>query len=274
MSPVNLQPDQDPGRWDHHVSLYEAVFEPFTLQFAREAIAKLEAGAGQTVLDVAAGAGGAALELARHGCHVVAIDASPGMVGRIHQRAERDALAVEARVMEGERLAFPDQTFEAALSVFGVILFPNAVKGLAEMRRVVRPGGRVAVVTWTEPQSYELAAILRSALLDVLPDHHNSSLPAQLRYCKRDDFAALFRDAGLADPAIEVVEAHLTAPSARWLALNIGFAPGMRAQVEALGGNADTILSRFVAKLEEAYGVGPFRLAGKAFVGVAAVTIR
>ena len=83
MLPSDLQPDQQPRRWDDHVRVYEAVFEPFTLQFAQAAIATLGLSAGQSVIDVGAGSGGAALAMAEQGLRVTAIDASPRMVDRI-----------------------------------------------------------------------------------------------------------------------------------------------------------------------------------------------
>ena len=60
-----------------------------------------------------------------------------------------------------------DRSFDAAMSIFGVILFPDPVGGMREIGRVLQPGGRVAVVTWTEPQRYELAARLRPAIAAV-----------------------------------------------------------------------------------------------------------
>ena len=156
MLPSEPQPDQRPDRWDDHVSVYEDVFEPFTLQFAKQAIARLGPIVGKKILDVGAGSGGAALALAALGADVSATDASVNMCARIAERARERGVTLSAPVMDGQALQFADDTFDAALSVFGVILFPDAVRGLAEMRRVVRPGGCVAVVTWTEPQAYEL----------------------------------------------------------------------------------------------------------------------
>src|SRR5262245_34940638 len=83
MLPTDLQPDQQPARWDDHVSVYQEVFEPFTLQFARAAMSALGVAAGSSVLDVGAGSGGAALALAEQGVRVTAVDASPRMVARI-----------------------------------------------------------------------------------------------------------------------------------------------------------------------------------------------
>ena len=271
MTASELQPDQQSARWDDHVLVYEQVFEPFTNEFAQPAIAALRAAPGSRVLDVGAGAGGVALMLAERGLAPTAIDASAAMVARIAERARAQNRSIDAEVMDGQALRFPDATFDAALSVFGVVLFPDAVRGLAEMRRVVRPGGLVAVVTWTEPQRYELAAELRQAIQAACPDLPASSLPAQLRYREAEDFRCLFRDAGLGDPAIETVTATLAAPSARWLADRLAFAPGMAATLDALGNHRAAVLATFAAKLEAKQGFGAVRLAGAAFVGYATV---
>ncbi len=267
MISADPQPDQKPELWDDHVSVYENVFEPFTMQFARAAIDALSLAPGQRVLDVGAGCGGAALEMASRGAKVTAIDASPKMVERILVKAVEGRRSIEAQVMDGQALEFADACFDAALSVLGVILFPDAARGLAEMRRVVCPGGLVSVVTWTEPERYELAALLREAMQSVWPDQPLAPLPAQLRYRKEDDFRALFRAAGLAEPAIAKVTAHLEAPSTRWLAENMAFAPGMAAMLAGLGDRRSAVLEEFVERL----GRGAIRLAGLAFIGTAPV---
>jgi SAM-dependent methyltransferase len=271
MLPNAPQPDQEPRRWDDHVCVYEEVFEPFTLQFAQAAIDQLGLSAGQAVLDVGAGSGGAALVMAERGLRVTAIDASPRMVERLTARATARGLSIDAHVMDGQALDLSDASFDAALSVLGIILFPNAERGLAEMRRVVRPGGRVSVVTWTQPQSYELATELRAASLAVWPDQPPASLPAQLRYREEADFQALFRAAGLPDPAIVTATARLEAPSARWLSKRIAFAPGMAATIAGLGERAPAVLARFVEHLEARFGQGPVWLPGVTFIGTARI---
>lgn len=268
---ITTEPDQRPDLWTDHVSVYETVFEPFSLAFADGAARSLSLRPGDAVLDVGAGSGGAALSLARLGCRVTAIDASPGMVARIAQRAGETGMSVDARVMDGQALGFPDASFDAAISVFGVILFPDAVRGLAEMRRVVRPGGRVAIVTWTEPQNYELAAELRAAIDAVQPAAPPSKLPAQLRFRERAACEALFTDAGFDAVDIVVQSASLRAPSAAWLAERLQFAPGMRAMLAGLGAQLPRVLARFVADVEARQGTGEVSFAGKAFVATAQV---
>ena len=265
--PVVLQPDQLSERWDDHVGVYEAVFEPFTVALAEAAIASLALQPGSRVLDVGAGAGGAALLLARRGINVTAIDGSAGMVARLRERAAAEGLAVEAQVMDGQVLTLPDASFDAVLSVFGVILFPDAAKGMSEIHRVLKPGGRVAVAAWTQPEHYELAATLRAAMLSVWPDMPQLPLPAQLRFKDEAVFRALFTEAGFATPHIEAVTAFLHASSARWLAERIAFAPGMAVMMSRLGERRAAVLSGFVERLEAAHGTGELALPGVAFVG-------
>lgn len=266
---ADLQPDQRAERWDDHVRLYEEAFEPLSLAFARRAIARIEPRPGTRVLDVAAGPGGAALALAACGASVTAVDGSSGMVERIRRRAEAAGSGVEARTMDGLRLAFPDAAFDAALSVFGVILFPDAVRGLAAIRRVVRPGGPVAVVTWTEPERYELAAALRAAIDSLGPAPPPAGpLPAQLRFAAPEAFERLFTEAGFGEVAIETAEAGMDVPSARWLAERIRFAPGMDAWLSGLGERQGEALQALVSHLERDQGPGPFSLGAVASIGV------
>jgi len=265
------QPDQEARRWDDHVGVYEAVFEPFTLQFAQAAISALGLAAGRSVLDVGAGSGGAALAMAGQGLRVSAIDASARMVDRILARAAERGLSIDARAMDGQALQFDDATFDAVLSVLGIILFPDAERGLAEMRRVVRQGGRASVVTWTQPENYELAAEVRAAIQSTWPEQPPAPLPAQLRYREEGDFRALFKAAGLGEPIITTTTARLEVPSARWLAERIGFAPGMAAMLAGLGQRAPAVQQRFVENLERRLGKGAIGLSGVAFVGTAQV---
>jgi ubiquinone/menaquinone biosynthesis C-methylase UbiE len=182
---VELQPDQKPESWDDHVAVYEEVFEPLSNAFASRALDQLDSGSGARLLDIGAGAGGAALMAASRGSDVVAIDASSRMVARIVCRASDAGLSdrVRADVMDGMALALPDASFDAAISVFGVILFPDVDLGMREIARVLKPGGRAAIVAWTDTERYELAVRLMGAITTVRgPQPLPASLPAQLRF--------------------------------------------------------------------------------------------
>jgi SAM-dependent methyltransferase len=269
---VDLQPDQKPERWDDHVAVYEEVFEPLTNAFAAYALDHLQRHAGDRLLDVGAGAGGAALIAAARGLEALAVDASPRMVARIVARANSvagGAGRVRAEVMDGMALALPDSSFDAAISVFGVILFPDADLGMREIVRVLRPGGCAAIVTWTETERYELAARLLSAITAVRgPQPPPAVLPAQLRFRDEAVLRRLLADAGLAVSAIARVEQRWRIPSARWLADHIAFAPGMAAMIGALGSDHRRVLDRFVAALEQDQGEGGVELFAVAHVGI------
>jgi len=263
----DLEPDQQPRRWDDHVSLYEDVFEPLTQSFSEAAIEALAPDPRSRVLDSGAGAGGAALELARRGHSVTAIDASPAMVARIKARASAAGLMIDALAMDGQDLAFSDASFDAALSVLGVILFPDAVRGLSELRRVVRPGGRIALITWTAPEAYELIGELRAAALSVLGSLPVRALPAQLRFKERQAFHALFAGAGLPTAAISQVTAELVAPSPAWLAERLAFAPGMAALLDGFGTAKPEVLAAFRGRLEAMRGAERVALSARAYLG-------
>lgn len=245
-----LQPDQEPARWDAHVAGYEQVFEPLTDSFAARALQALAPLAGAALLDLGAGTGGAALMAAYAGARVTAVDASPAMAARIAGRVRQAGLgAVTTAVQDGMALDLPDASFDRALSCFGVVLFPNPARGMAELRRVLRPGSRVAVVTWTQPHRYELAARLRAATVAVRGAAPAGELPAQLRFVEPDRLAALLLDAGFGSVGIETLETTLCAASARQLAASLAFTPGMAAMLDALGGDRTAVLAEFTAQL-------------------------
>lgn len=265
------QPDQKPELWDDHVDVYEAVFEPLTSAFARHGLDHLSLRPGARLLDLAAGSGGVALAAAGRGAEVLAVDASARMVARIRERARQAGVddRVRGEVMDGTALDLADGRFDAAISAFGVILFPDAAAGMREMARVLRPGGRAAVVTWTQPERYELVSRLIKAIAAVRgPQPPPAGLPAQLRFRDEAEFRALFDAAGLGVDTVLRVEEHLRLPSARWLASRMSFAPGIAAMMRSLAGDHEHVMAKFVESIELDQGTGEITLAAVAFVGI------
>ena len=105
--------------------------------------------AGWRVLDVATGSGNAAIAAARHGCAAVGVDYVPSLLEAGRRRAEAEGLAVELLEGDAEALAFPDDSFDAVTSVFGAMFAPDHARTAAELLRVCRPGGTIALASWT-----------------------------------------------------------------------------------------------------------------------------
>lgn len=116
---------------------------------ANEVITAVGVGAGETLLDVATGSGNAALQAARVGAHVTGLDLTPELLATAERRAADENLQITFLEGDAEALPFPDDTFSCVTSVFGAMFAPNQTRTAAELLRVCRPGGAVAVAAWT-----------------------------------------------------------------------------------------------------------------------------
>ena len=120
-------------------------------------------GPGSRVLDVAAGAGDQTLQVAeRIGAqgHVLATDIAPNILAFAAQNARNAGYAnVKTAVMDGENLDVPGETFDAVISRVGLIYLPDQQKALASMKSALKPGGRVAAIVYSTPESNRFFSI-------------------------------------------------------------------------------------------------------------------
>ena len=154
-------------------SSYDAVTEPFdrfTRWLSRPLAARLVALAavrpGYRILDVGTGTGIVAVEAARatgpDGC-VLGVDLSEGMLRSAAQTASRAALGnTEFGLMDAEALALADGSFDAVLSLFALLHFPDPRAALGEMFRVVRAGGRIALGVGSGPSPISWSGVGQS----------------------------------------------------------------------------------------------------------------
>lgn len=165
---------------------------------------------GQHVLDVAAGAGepavGAAERVGPSG-YVLATDISEGIVALADQVARDRGLAqIATRVMDGEKLDLADESFDAVLCRLGLMYMPHPVTALREWRRVLKAGGRVAVIVFSTPDRNPWGAIPASIIRRraQLPPPV-AGQPGPFSLGDRGVLEDAFRQAGFAEPEIYVV---------------------------------------------------------------------
>jgi ubiquinone/menaquinone biosynthesis C-methylase UbiE len=132
---------------------------------AARVIASLGPLAGKRVLDVGCGTGNAALEAARRGAEVVAIDPAPRLVEVARRRAEAEGLRLDARVGDAAHLPAEDGSVFAVTSVFAVIFAPDADAAVREILRVLRDDGCAVVTSWTtEGAIADVSVMIRAAM--------------------------------------------------------------------------------------------------------------
>ncbi len=220
--------------WDLAAAAYEPLWQGPLAPAHAALLAAAALRPGQRVLDVACGTGlvtlRAALAVGPDG-RVLGVDIASRMVetAALRARARQVGNAGFAR-MEAERLALPDATFDVVLCAFGLMYVPQPEEALREMRRVLRPGGRIVVAVWGERARCGFAP-----LFEIVDSEVESEVcPLFFRLGQGDALARLCADAGLERIAMERITAELPHPDAHD-ACNAAF----------LGGPAALAWSRF-----------------------------
>ncbi len=132
--------DWDKGRYEETAAELEPV--------AVAVVAMAAPRAGDRLLDIACGTGNGVLLAAARGADVVGVDTAPRLVAVARERAAAAGLSPELLV--GDALAVPvtDGSFDIVISIFGVIFVSDPARAMAEVARVLRPGGRAYVTAW------------------------------------------------------------------------------------------------------------------------------
>lgn len=174
---------------------------------------------GQRVLDVAAGAGEQTIVIAQRvgpTGSVLATDISSNILDLARQAADGAGLkSVETRVMDGENLELPDDSFDAVLSRVGLIYFPDQHKALTGMKRVLKPGGRVGAITYSIPENNKFFSVpvsiirRRANLPPPLPGQ-----PGPFSLGGPGVLEAAYKKAGFHDIQVHLVPSPLRMPSA------------------------------------------------------------
>lgn len=214
---------------------YEAVAADYdrwlarcTGAFAEPLLDRLALQPGQSLLDAACGPGTvalAALPRVRPGGSVRGVDFSGAMVARARAHGDGEP-GLDFAEMDIERLALPDASFDAATFAFGLMHVPDPDAALAELRRVLKPGGRLALSVWAPLERVTFMKLILDAVKRIAPDAGFPPGPPMFGFGTPEALAPRFARAGFAPPVVDEVAVTLTFPdfASYWNALVHGAA--------------------------------------------------
>jgi SAM-dependent methyltransferase len=209
-----------PEAYDLHVGRYGP-------PLAAALIKLIGVGAGARVLDVGCGPGALALALSAvvgEPALVAAIDPSPGYADACRTRVP----GAHVQVGTAEALPFEAATFDAVVAQLVVNFMADAAGGVAEMRRVARPGAVVAATVWDYAGQMRLLRAFWDAAIDVEGEPARAlDEGKRMRFCSPEELDRLWRDSGLADVEVRpvVVSAAYRDFDDLWAPLEAGVAP-------------------------------------------------
>jgi SAM-dependent methyltransferase len=229
----------------HERRMWEGRAQAYVLSFATLCAYPVHAlldaasvGPGVTTLDVGTGPGTVAAAAAARGATIVAVDAEPSMI-RIAAAA---VPAADVRRAVLPDLPFPDGAFEAVVANFVINHVGDPGAAIAELRRVVRPGGRVAATIWPQPPPALQRLWADVAEAAGLGPSQTPGVAVDIDFPRTaDGFAALLAGAGLRDVTCQTIEwQHQTSLNAWW----VGPANGLGALGAALADASPETVAR------------------------------
>ena len=224
---MSVEPSSDAFRdfeqtgWEEAASEYQRFFGPLTAQSIGPLLDAAGVAAGTRVLDVATGMGYVAAAAATRGANVIGLDFAAVMLAEARRRHP----GIEFRLGDAEALPFDDATFDAVVMNYGLLHLGQPEQALAEARRVLRVGGRVAYTVWADPTSTVPYAIV----LGAIREHGRLDVPLPIgppffRFSDPAESRRTLLSVGFADPTVTTLEQtwHLPSPDGLFDAMRTG----------------------------------------------------
>jgi ubiquinone/menaquinone biosynthesis C-methylase UbiE len=198
---------------------YEATLVPVIFQpWAHELIRRAMPVDGEHILDLACGTGAVSLEIAGAGVSpgsLTGVDISPDMLAVARSKAEAVGLTSEWLVADAAHLPFPDASFDLAFCQQALQFFPDRPAALGELRRILKPGGRVAFCVQRELSLNPLLQSQAATLEKYAGPEAAVAVRAICGLPDADEIRGLFEDAGFRDVDVESVTLTLTHPDGK-----------------------------------------------------------
>ncbi|MDB4966235.1 MAG: putative SAM-dependent methyltransferase [Myxococcales bacterium] len=262
-------PLAQPGPWNLVAAAYVDENVPLFERYAESALALAKPRSDARIVDVACGPGTLSLVAARRVARVDAIDFSPDMVKQLELRAAAAGITnVESRVGDGEALPYPERSFDAAFSMFGLMFFPQRDRGFAELRRVLKPGGCAVVSSWQVATRAPVLETLLGAISAVLPGFPPPEQPGPLG--DPDEFRRELQTAGFDEIDVHEVmhSTELSSVETLWVSVQRAMAPVamLRERLDAPMWNQ--LEGSILSALRQRFGAGKVLLEMPAWLGV------
>jgi ubiquinone/menaquinone biosynthesis C-methylase UbiE len=203
-------------RWERAADGWRARNERFqaaAMPVSQWLVQAIEPQPGQRVLELAAGVGEtgflAAELIAPGGGTLISSDGAEAMLDHARERAQQRGVAnVEFKLLELEWIDLPTADVDAAICRWGYMFALDREASMRETRRVLRPGGRLALAAWSGPERNPFASLARRALVDAgLVDAFDLGVgPGMFDLADPDALRTLLEDTGFADIAIDELE--------------------------------------------------------------------
>lgn len=189
--------------WDHQAPTYDDVMGRVTSRLVGPLLEAAGVQQGSRVLDVATGPGYAAAAAVDLGASVVGVDMAPAMV----ELARRLHPTVEFRVAQAEALPFEDDSFDAVISNFVAPHLSRPELAVAELARVLRGGGRLALTTWDAADRMRFLGVFLDSFAEAgaMPPPDIPAGPAFFQFADDEKFAKLLTGSGLTGVEITTV---------------------------------------------------------------------
>jgi ubiquinone/menaquinone biosynthesis C-methylase UbiE len=236
--------------------LVPLIFEPY----ARDLAARVARFAPREVLETASGTGAVTSALVSQlpaQCRIVASDLNQPMLDRA---AVRQALAGRVTFQQADALALPfeDRTFDVVACQFGVMFFPDRIKGYREARRVLGPRGHFLFNVWGEIGANDFANAISEAVAALFPKDPPAFMARTPHgYHDIEGIRADLKAAGFTDISVETVDHTSKAATAREAATAFCQGTPLRSEIEARGGSLEAATDAATALLAQRFGNGP-----------------